>query len=151
MALFRLLMVTTAMIRPMVLMAAPAYMSLTAVRTDCGATGRCGAGSGPADGYGWYMTAPCQARMVLRQPTRRADRPGAPFEACRPLTVIFPQPRQLAARSRKSLADSGRASHFRCPAVAGLPAVFPGCRRAALQCKGAASGGFVRPVTDLQR
>src|SRR5258708_7393818 len=51
MTLFRLLMVSRPTMNDTALTPAPAYMSLTALSTDCGGSGRCGAGPCPADGY----------------------------------------------------------------------------------------------------
>jgi hypothetical protein len=43
------------MMSPAALIAAPAYMSLAAVRTGAGVEGRGGPAGWPLDGEGWYM------------------------------------------------------------------------------------------------
>ncbi len=58
MADFTLLIVARPTRSSMKLRAAPTYMSRTAVCTELGAGGGCGAGACPDEGYGWYIGAP---------------------------------------------------------------------------------------------
>src|SRR5579875_398942 len=62
---------------PIRLTAAPAYMTCTALSTDCGVGGREGSGIVAPPGYGWYMAAPLAGEvreLVGSDTTPRATR-----------------------------------------------------------------------------
>src|SRR5215471_4791112 len=86
---FRLPTVARPTIRLSALTTAPAYMSLTAITTDCGGGAGTPAGSGilpPDEGYGWYdIAAPQADPMSARSGRNAADTDdGAPSLAVPP-------------------------------------------------------------------